>query len=466
MTRAAAVAPGAPPGPRAYPLVGVFPRARRDPLRFFLESARTYGDVVALPLGTHRVYLVSHPDLVGHVLQETSGLLRKHPSAGRIRPLFGDSLTTVDGDEWRRRRRLMRPAFQPQRLTAAVPAIVEVAGAMLERWRGRAEPDAPLDAFAEMTEVTRAILLRLVFGDVPEHEAREVGQALTLAVEHVNRGLWSPLGWLERFTVTRAPRYARALATLDAFVSRRVAEGRRGGHADGGLLSVLLEARGEERGGALSPAELRDEVKALFVAGHTTTAAGLAWVWHLLSQDPGTRRRLGEEVHAVLATRTPGAEDLSALPHTRMVIEEALRLYPPTWVTARTTADHLDLGGYRIPAGAIVLLSPFVTHRHPLFWDDPERFDPGRFAPERSAGRARFAYFPFGGGPRACIGSALALIEMQIIVAMVAQRYELTAAPGGRVAPEPGITLRPRHGVTLALRPTGGVGPRVLDPPA
>ncbi|MBI4610040.1 MAG: cytochrome P450 [Candidatus Rokubacteria bacterium] len=440
----------APPGPRGYPLVGVFPTARKDPLRFFLESARRYGDVVSMRFGVRRVYLLSHPDHVKHVLQDNHGAYCKSPPASRVRPLFGDSLTTVDGDRWRRQRQLMRPAFQPRRLTASVPIVTEATAAMLDRWQRIAERNEPLDLLSEMTDLTRAIILRVLFGDVAAAEARTVAQALGIALEYANRRLWSPLGWLD--VLTRGNRrLRRALRALDAFLSGTIDQARREGASPGTLFSWLLEVRDADSGERMSDAELHDELKALLVAGQTTTASALAWVWYVLSENPGAGQELQRELRAVLDGRSPGAEDVSALQYTRMLIEEVLRLYPPTWVTARMPLDGDEIGGYRIAANAIVLLSPFVTHRHPGFWDDPDRFDPERFTPERSADRPRFAYFPFGGGPRSCIGSGFALVEMQLVVAMVAQRYHFTLVPGSRVDLDPGLTLRPRPGVPAIL---------------
>lgn len=439
-----------PPGPRGYPLLGVFPTARRDPLGFFLAAARTYGDVVALPLGPRRFYLLSHPDDIKYVLQEHDRLFHKSAAAQRIKPLFGESLTTVDGEDWRRRRHLMRPMFTPQRMSALVPVIVGAVDAMLDRWSEFAAHRRPFDVFAEMTELTRAIILRVLFGGLPDEETRSVGRAVTIVTERVNRRLWSPVWWLSRVPTSRQKRYERA---LDAFMARRIDEGRRRdqGHD---LLSLLLAARDADTGEGYTDTELRDELKALFVAGHSTTASGLAWVWYLLSQNSAARHRLLDEVRSVLRTRRPTAEDLSDLRYTRMVVDETLRLYPPTWVTARTTTDAVDIGGYHIPADAIVLLSPFVTHRDSRFWGDPERFEPDRFSPGRQA-RPRYAYFPFGGGPRACIGGALALIEMQVVVAMIAQRYEVSLAPEWPIEADPCTVLAPRHGVGLVLEPAG-----------
>jgi cytochrome P450 len=402
-------------------------------------------------LGFHRAYLLSHPDHIKYVLQDNYAAYHKSSPAARIRPLFGDSLTTIDGDRWRRQRRLMRPAFQPQRLTSFMPAVLEATAAMLDRWQGLAGGGQPIDVLSEMTHLTRAIIFRVLFGDVAADDAQEVGDALDIVFEHTNQRLWSALGWLGRLPVLRPRRVQRALQRLDGFVARRIEEGFRRGPVPASLLSMLLEAQAQMTEEGMSRAQLHDEVKALLVAGHTTTASGLAWVWYLLAENPAAEGELQREIRTVLGAHPPAAADLPALSYTGLLIEEALRLYPPTWVTARAPLHDDEIGGYRIPANCIVLLSPFVTHRHPVFWEDPERFDPERFTPERSASRPRFAYFPFGGGPRACIGSALDVMEMQLVVAMVAQHFRLTLVPGFRVELDPGITLRPRQGIPMLL---------------
>jgi cytochrome P450 len=447
---------GPPPGPRGYPLLGLFPRARKDPLAFFLDAARTHGDVVGLPLGVRRIFLLTHPDHVRAVLQDTGGRFLKRVATRRITPLFGASLTTVDGEDWVRRRHLLRSLFTPPRMAALVPLIVETTDAMLERWCEPAETGRPFDVLDEMTELTRAIIIRMLFGEVPDEEARSAGRAITIVSEYVNRGLWSPLTWLPRLPTPRRERYERAVEALDAFLSRWI-DGARGPGAQGTLLSALRAARDAESQRGFDGAELRDELKALFVAGHATTASGLAWVWYLLSGDVAAQGRLRREACAALGARRPTAQDLADLEYARMVIDETLRLYPPTWITARTTTVAVDFDGYRIPAHATVLLSPFVTHRDPRFWEDADRFAPERFRHGHAA-RPRYAYFPFGGGPRACIGSAFALIEMQVVVAMVARRYELALAPGWRVAPEPGTVLVPRGGLRIVVRPAAAGG--------
>jgi len=441
-----------PPGPRGYPLLGVFPRARRDPLGFFLESAQRYGDVVSMRFGTRRVYLLSHPDDVRHVLQDNARAYGKSAPAARIRPLFGDSLTTIDGERWQRQRRLIRPVFQPKQLGFVVPIVTGATATMLERWRGVVARREAVDALAEMTSLTRTILMHALFGDVAAVESRSVGEALDLALEHADRRLWSALGWLDVPTPAQR-RFRQAVHAVDGFLSTMIDRGRRESASAETLLSMLRDARDSETGARMTDAELHDELKALLVAGHTTTTSALGWVWHALFEHPEVREKLLRELGTRLGSRHPGADDLPALAYTRMVIEEVLRLYPPTWLTARTPLEHDEVRGHRFPMGSIVLLSPFVTHRHQRFWEEPDRFDPERFTPERSEGRPRFAYFPFGGGPRSCIGSWFASVTMQLITAMVSQRFALTLVPGARVDRQPGLTLRPGPRLPMLLEP-------------
>ncbi|OLD95616.1 MAG: hypothetical protein AUG80_16310 [Candidatus Rokubacteria bacterium 13_1_20CM_4_68_9] len=435
-------------GPTGYPFVGVFPRARRDPLGFFMECARCYGDVLSMRLGPRQVYLLSHPDHVRHVLQDNARAYAKGPPATRVRGLFGDSLTVVDGNRWRQRRRQVQPAFQPGQHAQFASVVTLATQEMLERWRSLAEGSEPVDAVTEMRRLTQTIIIRACFGDIATAEIEALGHSLDVAVGHVDRRLWSALGWLEIPTLA-AGRYRRALRAIDAFVSQKVREARRTTPPPGSLLAALLASPGA--GEPVTDADLCDELKAFLVAGHTTTASALAWTWYVLSERSDVRAQLEEECRTLFGGRAPGVEMLPRLDYTRRVIEEVLRLYPPTWLTARTPVEDDTLAGYTIPAGAIVLLSPYVTHRHPAVWDAPEVFDPDRFAPARAAARPTLAYFPFGGGPRHCIGSAFAITEVQLIVASVAQRYRLTLVPDARVIPAAGLTLRPSPAVPSRL---------------
>lgn len=439
-----------PPGPRGHPVLGVFLAVRRDPLGFFLESMRRYGDVAGLRFGPRRAVLLSHPTDVRHVLEDDRAIYAKSPTAARVRELFGDSLTTVDGAHWQRQRRRMRPAFLPRSLLPSLPIVTGTTARMLDRWASSAQRGEPVELLREMTELTQRVIVRLTFGELDEAQVRAMGEALDEVSQHANRRLWSILGSLE-LPARGARRFQTATRTIDAFIGTVVARAREHEPPAGTLLATLLDAHADGRGGRMPDDVLCHELKAILFAGHTTAASALAWTFYVLATNAAASGSVRAEAREVLGGRTPVADDLPSLVYTRRMIDEVLRLYPPTWVTARTPLRDDRIRGHRIAAGSIVLLSPYVTHRHPAFWPAPDRFDPERFA---SASRpAPFAYFPFGGGPRSCIGSWLASAEMQLVVAMVAQRYELALAPGSVVTVEPGLTLRPKPGVPMVLRP-------------
>ena len=435
-------------GPKGYPLVGVFPRARRDPLGFFTECARRYGDVISMRLGTREVYLLSHPEHVEHVLHDRAHVYVKGPPAARIRGLFGDSLTVVDDDRWRRRRRQLQPAFQASQYARFASIVERATGDMLERWRRSADGSEAVDVVIEMRRLTQTIIMRACFGEMAPAEIEALTHALDLAVGYVDGRLWSALGWLDVPTPA-ATRYRRSVATIDACVRGMIGEARRSMAPPESILAALVASpAGVE---PVTDGELHSELKALLVAGYTTTASALAWTWYVLSDHADVQERLEDECRTVLGGRAPSIEMLPRLRYTRRVIDEVLRLYPPTWLTARMTVEDDVVAGYAIPAGAIVLLSPYVTHRHPAIWNAPEVFDPERFTPARAGARPSMAYFPFGDGARRCIGSAFALTEMQLIVAAVAQRYRLTLARGASVVPSAGLTLRPSPAVPCRL---------------
>jgi cytochrome P450 len=346
---------------------------------------------------------------------------------------------------------LLLPAFQHQRIVALAPVMTEVTAAMLKRWQLLAACGQPVELMVAMRELTREIISRILFGYDGRHDFQAMGEALTMALDHLNRSIWAVMALPAWLPTPRNRQFRRALRTLDTYVYRMIDERRHTGQDTGDLLSMLLRARDEATGESMSRTQLRDEVMTLFIAGHVTAAAALAWTWYLLAQHPDVERTLQAELATVLGGRPPAAKDLPALAYTKMVLEEGMRLYPPTWVTARTPLAEDALGGYLIPAHAIVLLSPYVLHRHPAVWEHPERFDPARFTAEQSARRPRFAYFPFGGGPRSCIGQGLAMMELRLILAMVAQTYRLRLVPGHPVEPHPLVTLQPRHGVLMLL---------------
>jgi cytochrome P450 len=446
-----AAAAALPPGPRGYPLVGMLPHMRKDPLRVYLDVTAEYGDFVHLKVGGYHGYLLSNPEHIKHVLQDNYGNYRKSPLYQRLKEGLGNGLLTSEGDFWLRQRRLAQPAFHRQRLSALTHDMGEVTAAAFPRWDLLAAEGRTVDVVDEMMRMTQDIIVRTMFSTDLGGDAEVVNRTWPLVNHHIGESFWA-FG-VERWLPTRRNRrFRRALAELDAVVYRLIDARRRepgGGRAD--LLSMLLAARDEETHATMNDRQVRDEVMTILLAGHETTSLALSWTWWLLSGHPDARARLEREVKEALVGRAPALEDLERLPYTRMVFEEAMRLYPPAWGFSRRAVAADEIGGYPVAPGELVFMSPFVVHRRPALWPDPERFDPERFAPAQSAGRHRFAYFPFGGGPRQCIGNQFAVMEAVVILAMLAQRYRLDLVAGHPVEPHALITLRPRYGVRMVV---------------
>jgi cytochrome P450 len=347
----------------------------------------------------------------------------------------------------------MQPAFHRQRIAAFGELMTDATLKMLDRW----EPSTPVDVAARMTRLTLDIATGALFHAHVGEEPETIARAVTTLLQEVNYRFevpfYPPLG----VPTPRNRRLRAAVRALDRAMYSIIEDHRRAGEGEGDLLSLLMEARDEETGQAMSDRQLRDEVITLFIAGHETTANALAWTFYLLAKHPQAEERLRDELDGVLGTggdrQPPTVADLPRLPYARIVVEEAMRLYPPAWITDRQALAEDEIRGHRIPKGAHIVISPYVTHRLPDLWEDPETFDPERFSPERSAGRARYAYFPFGGGPRQCIGKGMALVEAQLILATVAHRYRLRLASDRPVEPEALVTLRPRDGLPMVVEP-------------
>jgi cytochrome P450 len=418
-----------------------------------MDGWRQYGDVVYFRVAGPN-FLVSHPDHIEYLLLKNH---RGYPHAEfqneNWRTIVGEGLVVSDGDFWLRQRRLVQPAFHRQRLAAFGTMMADTTAEMLEQWQPAVEEGKPLDLRMEMMRLTLTILAKAMFSTNVAPEAEAIGLAVSEELEYANMRLLSPVNLPENLPTPANRRFLEARRSMDAIVYRLIAERRKSGEDAGDLLSMLLQARDEESGEGMNDKQLRDEVTMMFVAGHESTALALAWTWYLLSMHPTEAQRLHAEVDEVLGGRLPGFEDIPKLRFTTRVIEEALRLYPPFWAVLRSPREGGEIGGYQIPKGALVFISPYVTHRHPAFWDDPEGFDPDRFLPERSEGRHRYAYLPFGAGPRKCIGEAFAMMEMQLVVAAVAQRYRLDLVPGHPIVMQPGLSLRPRYGMQMVLKP-------------
>ncbi|HWW75213.1 MAG TPA: cytochrome P450 [Pyrinomonadaceae bacterium] len=432
------------PGPRGIWPVGQLYQFRSDPLVFLARLAREYGDVARCKAGPQSIYLINRPDYVRDVLVTNNARFKKGRALQRAKRLLGEGLLTSEGDFWRRQRRLAQPAFHRQRIAAYARVMAEYAEKGAARWRD----GETLDISAEMMRLTLAVVGKTLFDADVESDADEVGAALTDVMNLFDYLMLPFAEFLEKLPLPPQRRFRRARARLDAVIYRIIEKRRRSGEDRGDLLSTLLQAVDEEgdRTG-MTDEQLRDEVMTLFLAGHETTANALTWAFYLLAQNPEAEEKLHEELDTVLKEgRLPTAEDYAALGYTEMVVSETMRLYPPAWDVGRLALEDHEVGGFAIPRGSLVLVSQYVMHRDPRFWPDPERFDPERWTPEAKAARPQFSYFPFGGGPRRCIGEGFAWTEAVLILATLARRFSLRLVPGRRVEARARITLRPGKG--------------------
>lgn len=434
------------PGPRGGLRVGP-----GELLSAYLEAPRQHGEIVCLN-DERRVFLVSHPDHVKHVLQDNHTNYRQNVRKKVV--LGAQSLALSGGEAWRQRRRLMQPMFNPHRLAGFAPGVVEQTGKRVDGWEGAARRGEPVDLAGEMVRLTLDILIEGLLGrDVDRSGLR---RSVTTAFEYFNAR-----GRSARTLPLSVPtpgnlRVIVALRALSGAVRKAVERHQKSpGEAGGDLLSMMLAFRDEQTGQVMSPEQIVDELMMLLVMGHMTTAMAITWTCHALAQNPGIDERMRAEIAEAIGDRLPAYGDLPRLTYTRMVVEESLRLYPPSWVFSRKALGDDEIGGYAIPAGSVLSISPWVTHRRPELWEEPGRFDPSRFEPDRVAGRPRFAYYPFGGGPRVCIAREMALMEIPLVLATVARRYRLRSAPGRPVVPMPAITLEPRGGLPMLLAPAG-----------
>ena len=448
---ARSASPGFPPGPRGYPVLGVLPHLRSNPIRTFLDAADRYGDFVHLKAGPYHGFLASDPVDIKHVLQDNARNYHKSPLYDRLRDSLGNGLLTSEDSFWLRQRRLAQPAFHRQRLMAMADAMVDSTEQMLERWDRIASLGETIDVVAEMMSLTQSIIVRTMFSTDLGAAAAIVNRAWPIINRRIGETFWSTK--LETSLPLPANRrFWRALKELETVVYQIIADRRQTRREESDLLSMFLAARDDETGTGMTDHQLRDEVVTMLLAGHETTSLALSWMYFLLSQHPDVERRLVDEVDRVIGNGRAAFEHVDRLTLTRRTIEESLRLYPPAWGFSRRALADDEIHGYRIPKGSLVFLIPFVVHRRPKLWPDPERFDPDRFAPEQEAVRPRFAYLPFGGGPRGCIGNQFAMIEAQLIVAAIAQRYRIELVPDQDIRPEALITLRPAPGIRAILK--------------
>jgi cytochrome P450 len=432
------------------PYLGSFFDAKRDPLGLFERCSELGGDGTHLRFGPYHYLLVQTVEGVHRVLVENARAYHKSPNYRGLKLVLGNGLITSEGEFWKRQRKLAQPAFHRERLALLAGAMARDTADLLARWE--TEGEGVFDLHDAMMKLTLRIVGHTLFStDVQDDGA--LGRAFTVALERANEEATTILHLPVWVPTPRNRRFREALAVLDGLVQRIIAERRRTpeGARPRDLLSMLLEARDDD-GVGMSDAQLRDEVLSLVGAGHETTANALTWTFLLLAEHPDVARRVCEEARSALGERLPTMDDLPRLALARRVVEESMRLYPPVWVLERVAVEDDVVCGMRVPRGTLLGVSPWCLHRDPRYWPDPARFDPERFTPEAVASRPRYAYLPFGAGPRVCIGNNFAMMEAQLLLAMIARRHHFERAPWHRVTLEPSVTLRPRGGLPMVRR--------------
>ncbi|WP_163870830.1 cytochrome P450 [Myxococcus eversor] len=444
-----------PPGPKGKPLFGSMLEAQADPLGFFGRTFQQYGDAVRIRVGPRQtVFLLSHPDYVKHVLVDNAQNYPKpHNPPGK---LLGKGLFPSEGEFWRQQRRFIQPAFHPERMAALVPTMVDSVRKMLDRWEARTRTGEVFDIANDMTRLSLSIVGRGVFTDDMVEEQPEILEACQeiVRMQNMRRKWWMVyLITALKLRTQRRKRFRAGIATLDAAVYAAIASRRQNPTAHPDMLGQMMAARDPKTGDGMSDEQLRDECVNLFFAGHETTAVALAWTWLLLSQHPEVEQRMRDEIVSTLGDRPPQLQDLPKLRYITAVFEEVLRLYPPAWVMARQAKEQDKLGAYDVPAGTVMMMMQPIVHKHPAFWEEPEKFMPERFMPESAGKRPRFAYFPFGAGQRLCIGSNMALMQSTVALTMMLQRFKVNVVPGQTVIPDPVVTLRSRHGLQVSVSP-------------
>jgi cytochrome P450 len=440
-----------PPGPRGNAMLGKLREVNNDRLGLMTSVAAEYGDAVRLTMGPKSLYFFNHPDTAKHVLADNPANYHKGIGLIHARRALGDGLLTSEGALWRKQRKVIQPVFQRERIAKSAGVIAEEAEKLVALLRARRSGES-FDLVHEMTGLTLGVLGRTLldadlsgFDSIGGSFEAVQDQAMFEMVSLSMVPTWVPLPRQIRFR--RARRELQRI--VDELVEQRVARGTDGDD----VLSRLIISTREEGDPRVRQGRMRDELVTLLLAGHETTASTLGWSFYLLDQHPEVFERLRAEATEVLGDRLPVYEDLHRLTYTGMVVEEVMRLYPPVWILPRRALADDEVGGYHVPAGADVLICPYTLHRHPAFWKDPDRFDPERFAAGRAGERSRYAYIPFGAGPRFCVGNNLGMMEAVFVLAMVSREFGLAKVPGYQVVAEPMLSLRIRGGLPMTVRP-------------
>ncbi len=438
-----------PPGPKGIPLFGSVFEPKGDSIRYLTKCTREYGDIVFFRfLGVPACY-TSRPEYIESVLVTQSNNFVKSKDYRAMRRVLGNGLLLSEGDFWRRQRKLIQPAFHQGRITAYAQIMIDYTQRMLASWSdGQA-----LDMHEAMMRLTLGIVAKTLFDADVSHEAEGVEAALTVLMGKFLRQAGMALLLPTWVPLPTSQLLKRAVGRLDKVIYGIIEQRRASGQLSGDLLSAFLQAQDDE-GVGMTDRQLHDEIMTLFLAGHETTANVLSWTWLLLGQNPETEQKLIEELERVLGGRVPTPADLPQLVYTDMVLRESMRLYPPVWVIGRRALASFRLGEYEIPADTNMLISQYLMHRDARYFPEPEKFVPDRWGAgnARTAALPRFAYFPFGGGPRVCIGAGFAMMEAVLLLATIAQKFQIQISPEEKVSMQPSVTLRPRNGIPVTLK--------------
>ena len=437
------------PGPATLQFVLDLPKFRKDPLGGFFRAALTYGDIVRYR-GLWVTHQLSHPDHIQHVLQGNFANYRKGRSYKILKLSLGEGLLTSEGALWQRQRKMTQPSFQGQQVASFVGTMAENTESMLRRWGSNAGEHTVFDVVPDFMRLTLNIAAQVLFTTNLEADTESIRRTLDIGRDYSVERAWSIFPLPLSVPTRRNREYRGALANIHGIMDRIIAGRRQSSAPISDLLTMLMEAR-DENGDPMSDKQLRDEIITLLTAGHETTTLVLSWTCFLISTRPDVVERMTAEA-AFLNGRSPEYEDLMKLRYSRMVVEESMRLYPPVWTMGRTAVNEDEIGGHRIAAGSEILIFPYITQRHPKWWQDPDAFRPERFAPENSSERPRYAYLPFGAGPRTCIGLNFAMTEIMVVLTMILQRFRLKLAiDPAEVRPDPSVTLQPKPGVPVLL---------------
>lgn len=451
MIEPASAPPRLPPGPSGLPFLGSWlSLLREDFLTSLTSRQQQYGDIVRSKIASNEQLLVNDPEAVRHVLQHNAKNYVKGPSYALLEMVVGQGLLTSEGDRWFKHRKLIQPAFHRQQIDRLGDIVVKRTTALADRWER--EKPSEVDLSAAMMALTFEIVGEALFSDDVGSEAGEVADAIAHALSLFDRFIAIALLLPKGRRLPKLPLFGlgRVIERLDKLVMDIIERRRRSGKHGEDLLGMLMAARDED-GSSFDDDQLRAEALTLILAGHETTANALSWAFVALHDNPSVEAALTQEIDSALRGERPSSASLAALPYSERVISETLRLYPPAWIVTRRALGPDTIGGYDISADTIVQIAPYTLHRHEAYWEDPLRFDPDRFLPERSAGRSPWVYIPFGGGPRICIGKAFAVTEARLVLATLLQRFRFPLVAGHPVEPHATVTLRPKHGIRAGV---------------